>query len=264
MGTKAGAASDTEHGIIVIQAGDDGSPVANAQAHEAFPHIGVKHRHSGDTNRLGTGNVHQRCQGMGNIVGSRQEITPVLGIGTQLLDLLFIARIQRVVIFALGKQHFTQCATLIDTAHLLIEDHVGIVFRQHIDSVALLGCPHQRHTFSHSAVGGAFTEDMDIPLQCLDSKGCVVMEEVAQEHSFHTRVIQELVKVLVHRQIIAKDLLCLLQLFLLQVTNRHDLTIVEQNVLIKGTSSAQAKNAHFYGSHIVTSMIFVSIVGYAK
>ena len=88
-------------------------------------------------------------------------------------------------ILALAAFEFADQALLIEALHFLIEDHVGVVFCEHVDLAALFHRPRQRHAFTQRMAGGGFAHHVFVGLQCLDGKGGVLVEVVGEDDCVH-------------------------------------------------------------------------------
>ena len=93
-------------------------------------------------------------------------------------------------VFTLAVLEFADGAFLIEPAHLLIEDHVGVVLGEHVDATTLFDGPRQGDAFAECVTGGGFTHHVSARLECGDRKRGVLVEVVRQHDCVHV-VLEE-------------------------------------------------------------------------
>ena len=229
--TKAGASCDAVNGMIIVDAGDDGGTVGDSGTEQRIlTALGIMDGHGRYADGISTCDEDQRGEGVGDIIASGCVITPMLVEGAPTVDALLVGWVERMIVFAFGKKQITECATAIDATHLAVEFHVGVVFIQHIERLALFGGAHEGYAVCHSGIGGAFAENVDITFQRFDGIRCMLVEEVAQEHRLHAGMLDEAVEVRIASDV--TKLFCgFFQLFLVVIADGNDLAVIEQNAV---------------------------------
>ena len=90
-----------------------------------------------------------------------------------------------VVILALCVSDLAKGTALIDPAHFLVEEHIGVVFGDHKDALCLLRGADEGDALRHGGVGGALGDHVEALFQGADREGSVLMEAVRKEHGVH-------------------------------------------------------------------------------
>ena len=71
------------------------------------------------------------------------------------------------VVFTLCEKHLTEITVLIYAAHLLVKLHVGVIFSEHVDSVALFSGTNKGNSLTHSTCRGTLAENVDVLFKSL-------------------------------------------------------------------------------------------------
>lgn len=234
-GAEAGVSGEFEYGVVVIQGGNDGGLLTRIGSTVAVRRLGMVHGHSGYAHGIGAGGVHKRCQGVGQVVSTGEIAAPVLVAVKEHTDVVpciggGAVQITGVVVFALGVYDLTQGAALVDLLHFLVEEHVGIVFRQHEDGLALFRCFYQLDTLGHGGIGNALGYAVDVFLQAADDVFRVLVEIVGDEDGIQI-VLDEGIEICIAGDHVAQFLFSQFQTLGALVTNGYNLCAVYEKII---------------------------------
>ena len=98
-------------------AGDDGCSVGDGGAEQRIlTALGIVDGHGGNANGICTCDVDQRGEGVGDVIAAGGVVAPMLVKGAPAVDAFLIIGVERVIVFALGKEQIAQRAAAEDAA----------------------------------------------------------------------------------------------------------------------------------------------------
>ena len=167
----------------------------------------------------------------------------------KLPDVFNTVWIERMIVFTLCKKHLAERATAVHAAHFLVEYHKGVVFGKHIDSVTALSRTDECNALCHSTVRDTLAQYVDVLLKRSDCKRSMLVKIVADENGVHSLMLYKIIEIKVGSNV-SKSALCGVEVGLPYVADRHDLSVVDQNVVKKRlSSSCYTKNSYSYFFH---------------
>ena len=255
---ETGTARDAENGTIVVLRGDDRRAVAVEAGVRNVAFHGSECCKCRDRLRRSTRRTHYRTERMGDIIGTRAEVAPVLGeIVVRPLE-ADVHRIARMVVFAFRVDDLTERAGLCDTLHFAVEDHLGIVFRKEVNHIRIFfGRPDEFNTFRHRPVADALGENVESLFYTADGIRRVFMEVVRQNDRVHI-VFDKFIEVSVQGRAAADPIGRIVQTFFVEVADRRDLTAEPLEISGKVCAASRAEHTDFDRIHKKPPWIFVS------
>ena len=95
-------------------------------------------------------------------------------------------------ILSLAVFELTHMPFLIQSTHLLIIDHIGVIFCKHVNPVTLFKSSGEGNAFTQGVTRRALTHHVHARLKGFDRKGCMLVKIVGQNHRVHI-VLEETV-----------------------------------------------------------------------
>ena len=179
-------AKDPEHGAVIHPAQDHGARVGDLGGPPGDG--GTTHREGVDRQGHAVGDVHQRGQRVGAIVGGGDPVAPVVAPAR---NRRHVVGGHRVVVFSLGVGHLADGAGPVQPPHLHVELREGVVLGQHVGAAGLLDSPAQRDALRERLARAGLAHDVEARFERADGERRVLVKVVRQHHGVHV-VIEEL------------------------------------------------------------------------